>query len=156
MQPSPIRDFVVGLFVLAGLAAIAYLSIQVGGLSYKGPGGLELIASFDEIGGLAPRAPVAISGVKVGQVSRIELDSTLRARVTLDLDATLALPVDSTASIRTAGLLGDQFIALEPGGEEQLLQSGDEIGFTESALSIERLIGKFVNNAGMDEGEKKQ
>ena len=154
MQPSPIRDFVVGLFVLAGLAAIAYLSIQVGGLSYKGPGGLELIASFDEIGGLAPRAPVAISGVKVGQVSRIELDGTLRARVTLDLDSTLALPVDSTASIRTAGLLGDQFIALEPGGDEQLLKSGEEIGFTESALSIERLIGKFVNNAGMDEKEK--
>jgi phospholipid/cholesterol/gamma-HCH transport system substrate-binding protein len=156
MQPSPIRDFVVGLFVIAGLAAIAYLSIQVGGLSYKGPGGLELIASFDEIGGLAPRAPVAISGVKVGQVARIELDPTLRARVTLDLDSTLALPVDSTASIRTAGLLGDQFIALEPGGEEQLLKSGEEIAFTESALSIERLIGKFVNNAGMDEGEKQQ
>ena len=156
MQPSPIRDFVVGLFVLAGLAAIAYLSIQVGGLSYKGPGGLELVASFDEIGGLAPRAPVAISGVKVGQVARIELDPSLRARVTLDLDSSLALPVDSTASIRTAGLLGDQFIALEPGGEEQLLKSGEEFAFTESALSIERLIGKFVNNAGMDDTEKQK
>jgi phospholipid/cholesterol/gamma-HCH transport system substrate-binding protein len=155
MQPSPIRDFIVGLFVLAGLGAIAYLSIQVGGLSYKGPGGLELIASFDEIGGLAARAPVAISGVKVGQVARVELDPQLRARVTLDLDSSLALPVDSTASIRTAGLLGDQFIALEPGGEEQLLKSGEEIGFTESALSIERLIGKFVNNAGLDTEEKK-
>jgi len=155
MQPSPIRDFVVGLFVLAGLAAIAYLSIQVGGLSYKGPGGLELIASFDEIGGLAARAPVAISGVKVGQVSRIELDPSLRARVTLDLDSSLALPIDSTASIRTSGLLGDQFIAVEPGGEEELLKSGEEFSFTESALSIERLIGKFVNNAGMDDTEKK-
>jgi phospholipid/cholesterol/gamma-HCH transport system substrate-binding protein len=152
MQPSPIRDFVVGLFVLAGLAAIAYLSIQVGGLSYKGPGGLELVASFDEIGGLAPRAPVAISGVKVGQVSRIELDPTLRARVTLDLDKSLSLPVDTTASIRTSGLLGDQFIALEPGGEEQLLKAGEEIAFTESALSIERLIGKFVHDSGIEEG----
>jgi phospholipid/cholesterol/gamma-HCH transport system substrate-binding protein len=155
MQPSAIRDFVVGLFVLAGLGAIAYLSIQVGGLSYKGPGGLELIASFDEIGGLAARAPVAISGVKVGQVARVELDPQLRARVTLDLDPSLALPVDTTASIRTSGLLGDQFIALEPGGEEQVLKSGEEIGFTESALSIERLIGKFVNNAGLDTEEKK-
>ncbi len=155
MQPAAIRDFVVGLFVLAGLGAIAYLSIQVGGLSYKGPGGLELIASFDEIGGLAARAPVAISGVKVGQVARVELDPQLRARVTLDLDSSLALPVDTTASIRTSGLLGDQFIALEPGGEEQLLKSGEEIGFTESALSIERLIGKFVNNAGLDTEEKK-
>jgi len=155
MQPSPIRDFIVGLFVLAGLGAIAYLSIQVGGLSYKGPGGLELFASFDEIGGLAERAPVAISGVKVGQVSRVELDPQLRARVTLDLDSSLVLPVDTAASIRTSGLLGDQFIALEPGGEVQLLKSGEEIGFTESALSIERLIGKFVNNAGLDDGEKK-
>jgi phospholipid/cholesterol/gamma-HCH transport system substrate-binding protein len=155
MQPSPIRDFVVGLFVLAGLGAIAYLSIQVGGLSYKGPGGLELTASFDEIGGLAVRAPVAISGVKVGQVSRIALDPNLRARVTLDLDASLALPVDSTASIRTSGLLGDQFIALEPGSEEELLEPGEEFAFTESALSIERLIGKFVGNAGLDEEEPK-
>ena len=155
MQPSPIRDFIVGLFVLAGLGAIAYLSIQVGGLSYKGPGGLELFASFDEIGGLAERAPVAISGVKVGQVSRIELDPQLRARVTLDLDSSLVLPVDTAASIRTSGLLGDQFVALEPGGEEEPLKSGEEIGFTESALSIERLIGKFVNNAGLDTEEKK-
>jgi phospholipid/cholesterol/gamma-HCH transport system substrate-binding protein len=155
MQPSPIRDFIVGLFVLAGLGAIAYLSIQVGGLSYKGPGGLELIASFDEIGGLAPRAPVAISGVKVGQVSRIKLDPQLRARVTLDLDPTLELPVDTRASIRTSGLLGDQFIALEPGAEEQMLRSGEEIAFSDSALSIERLIGKFVNNAGMDDEEEK-
>ena len=93
--------------------------------------------------------------MKVGQVARVELDPQLRARVTLDLDSSLALPVDSTASIRTAGLLGDQFIALEPGGEEQLLKSGEEIGFTESALSIERLIGKFVNNAGLDTEEKK-
>jgi phospholipid/cholesterol/gamma-HCH transport system substrate-binding protein len=154
MQPSPVRDFIVGLFVLAGLGAIAYLSIQVGGLSYKGPGGLELIASFDEIGGLAVRAPVAISGVKVGQVSRIKLDPQLRARVTLDLDPTLELPVDTRASIRTSGLLGDQFIALEPGAEEELLKPGEEIAFSDSALSIERLIGKFVNNAGLDEEEK--
>jgi phospholipid/cholesterol/gamma-HCH transport system substrate-binding protein len=156
MQPSPIRDFIVGLFVLAGLAAIAYLSIQVGGLSYKGPGGLELIASFDEIGGLAARAPVAISGVKVGQVARIELDPALRARVTLDLDASLKLPVDTRAAIRTSGLLGDQFIALEPGGEEELLKSGEEIAFTDPALSLERLIGKFVNNAGLDDEKKKE
>jgi len=156
MQPSPLRDFIVGLFVLAGLSAIAYLSIQVGGLSYKGPGGLELVASFDEIGGLATRAPVAISGVKVGQVSRIELDPDLRARVTLDLDPSLKLPVDTRAAIRTSGLLGDQFISLEPGAEEQLLKSGEQIEFTDPALSLERLIGKFVNNAGMDDEEKKE
>lgn len=152
MKPSPTRDFVVGLFVLAGLGAIGYLSLEVGGLNYKGPRGLILYAAFDEIGGLKARAPITISGVKVGQVSEIQLDDQLRARVKLDLDPRLEIPVDSSVAIRTAGLLGDQFIALEPGAEEALLKNGDAFSFTENALSIERLIGKFVNNSGL-EGE---
>ena len=151
MQPSPIRDLTVGLFVLAGLAALAYLTFQTGGLSYKVPGGFDLYASFDDIGGLKERAPISISGVKVGQVDSVELDDLLRARVKLDLDPSLELPVDSAARIRTSGLLGDQFVALEPGGEEDILQPLDEIGYTESALSIEGLIGKFVNDAGLEE-----
>ncbi len=149
MQPSPVRDFTVGLFVLVGLAAIAYLSVQVGGLS--GPRGFRVYATFDQIGGLTPRAPVVISGVEVGQVSSIDLDADLRARVELDLDPSLELPVDTSASIMTEGVLGNKFVALEPGGEENLLQPGEEIGFTESAMLLERLIGKFVNDAGLDE-----
>jgi phospholipid/cholesterol/gamma-HCH transport system substrate-binding protein len=150
MQPSAIRDLIVGLFVVAGLAAIGYLSIQVGGLTYKGPGGLRLYAVFDEIGGLKPRAPVAIAGVTVGQVIAIDLDPSLRARVTLDVDPKLALPVDSSAGIRTSGLLGDQYIALEPGAEDALLATEEEITYTESALSIERLIGRFVHDSGVE------
>jgi phospholipid/cholesterol/gamma-HCH transport system substrate-binding protein len=150
MQPSPVRDLIVGLFVAVGLGAIAYLSIQVGGVSYAGRGGLVLHATFDQIGGLKPRAPVAVAGVIVGQVREIQLDDRLRARVTLEVEKSLSLPVDSSAAIHTAGLLGDQFVALEPGGEEQLLKDGDEIEFTESALSVERLIGKFVHNSGVD------
>jgi phospholipid/cholesterol/gamma-HCH transport system substrate-binding protein len=149
MQPSPVRDFTVGLFVLVGLAAIAYLSVQVGGLS--GPRGFHLYATFDQIGGLTPRAPVVISGVEVGQVSSIGLDEDLRARVELDLDPSLELSIDTSASIMTEGVLGNKFVALEPGGEEELLQSGEEIAFTESAVLLERLIGKFVNDAGLDE-----
>ena len=149
MQASAGRDLVVGLFVLAGLAAVAYLSIQVGGLSYKGPGGLRLFASFDEIGGLSVRAPVVIAGVKVGQVEEIVLDEDLRAKVTLDVDPSLELSVDTTAAIRTSGLLGDQFVALEPGGEEELLRSGDAISFTDSALNLEKLIGTVVHDAGL-------
>jgi phospholipid/cholesterol/gamma-HCH transport system substrate-binding protein len=145
------RDFLVGLFVLAGFGAIGWLSIRVGGLSYKGPGGFELVASFDEIGGLKPRAPVAISGVKVGQVARIDLAPDLRARVTLDLDPDLELPIDTSARIVTSGLLGDQFITLEPGAEEDMLVDGEEVDFTEDAISLERLIGKFVNDADLDE-----
>jgi phospholipid/cholesterol/gamma-HCH transport system substrate-binding protein len=151
MKVSPVRDFGVGLFVLVAFAAVAYLSLSVGGLSYKGPGGLTLYAAFDEIGGLKPRAPVSISGVKVGQVASVELDEFLRARVEMDIDARIELPIDSSAGIRTSGLLGDQFVAVEPGAEEELMVSGEEFSFTESALSIERLIGKFVNNAGLDE-----
>jgi phospholipid/cholesterol/gamma-HCH transport system substrate-binding protein len=151
MQPSPTRDLIVGLFVAGGLAAIAYLSLQVGGLSYKGEGGLELVASFDEVGGLRERAPVAIAGVTVGQVTRIELDEDLRAKVTIDIEPSLELPIDSSAAIRTSGVLGDQFIALDAGGEDQLLVSGEEIEFTENALSLERLIGKFVQNSGIEE-----
>jgi phospholipid/cholesterol/gamma-HCH transport system substrate-binding protein len=147
MTRSPVRDLVVGLFVLAGLGAIAYLSVNVGGLSYSGPGGLTLYASFDQTGGLKPRAPVVISGVKVGQVARIDLGPDYRARATFDLDESLALPTDTTASIQTAGLLGDRYVALQLGGEEQTLKSGDEITFTESAVILERLIGKLVHNA---------
>ena len=153
MSRSPVRDFVVGLFVLAGLAAIAYLSINVGGLSYSGPGGLTLYASFDQTGGLKTRAPVVISGVKVGQITAIELGKDYRARATLDLDARLALPTDTTASIQTAGLLGDRYVALQLGGDDATLRSGDEISFTESAVILERLIGKLVHNAPSDKSE---
>ena len=151
MQASPTRDLTVGLFVLAGLAALAYLSIQVGGMAYTGPSGLEIYATFEEVGGLRPRAPIAIAGVKVGQVSEIRLDEELRARVKLDLDPSLQLPVDTAARIVTSGLLGDQFITLEPGAEEDILEPGGEIDFTESAISLESLIGKFVNDAGLEE-----
>ena len=156
MQPSPVRDLIVGLFVALGLATIAYLSIQVGGVSYAGRGGLELHATFDQIGGLKARAPVSIAGVTVGQVRDIALDDRLHARVTLEVDKSLQLPVDSSAAIHTQGLLGDQYVALEPGGEDAMLKSGDEIEFTESALSVERLIGKFVQGSGIEKDEKEQ
>ena len=152
MQTSPSRDFAVGMFVLLGLAAIAYLSLQVGGLSPNG--GLELHANFAQIGGLAERSPVVISGVKVGKVTRIELSDDLRARVTFDVDKKLELPVDTSASIRTAGLLGNQFIELEPGAEDQLLTAGGEISLTESALSIEKLVGSLVHNADLGGDEE--
>lgn len=152
MEKSSTRDVVVGAFVLVGIAAIAYLSIQVGGIAYTGPGGLRLIAVFDEIGGLANRAPVVISGVKVGQVTRISLNDDLRARVDMELDGSLELPIDTSASIRTAGLLGSQFIALEPGGELDMLADGDEIGFTESALNLEKLIGALIHDTDVGDG----
>jgi phospholipid/cholesterol/gamma-HCH transport system substrate-binding protein len=146
MRRSPARDFLVGLFVLAGLGAIAYLSLSVGGVSYSGPKGLILFAKFDEVGGLKERAPVEISGVKVGEVAAIGLADDYRAKVTFNLDPTLKLPIDTGASIVTSGVLGDRYVSLQVGGEDQILHSGDQIEWAESAVILERLIGKLIHN----------
>jgi len=146
MKRSAVRDFVVGLFVLAGLNAIAYLSMSVGNLSFRKAGALTLFADFDETGGLKARAPVVISGVKVGQVESITLNKDYRARLELSLDESLKLPIDTSASIVTAGVLGDRYISLQLGGEDKELKSGDEIRFTEYAVLLERLLGKFMYN----------
>jgi len=156
MQRSTGRDFAVGCFVLTGLAALAYLSIQVGGVSYRGDASLTVDAAFDEIGGLKPRAPVVISGVKVGQVSSVQLGDDYRAHATLALDSKLALPVDTSASIVTAGLLGDRYVSLQLGAEEDVLRPGDEISFTESAVLLERLIGQFIHQTNVEGKEEEK
>ena len=153
MSRSPARDFVVGLFVLAGLGAIAYLSMNVGGFSFRRGGGLIVYASFDQTGGLKARAPVVIAGVKVGQVDSIGLDKNFRARVEMSLDHNLQLPVDTSASIVTAGLLGDRYISLQLGGEDNYIKSGGEITITESAVILERLIGKLIHNTDVEKSE---
>ena len=149
------RDLVVGLFVLVGIGAIAYAVLsRRRPVRYSDRGGLRLYATFDEIGGLKPRAPVVIAGVKVGQVADIALSDDFRARVGLDLAAGLKLPVDTSASIVTAGMLGDRYVSLQLGGDERMLQPGEEISFTESAVILERLIGKLVHNAGVNGGSE--
>ena len=152
MKRSSLRDTIVGAFVLAGLAAIAFLSVRIGGVAVGSGYGLTLYASFDEIGGLSPRSKVTISGVKVGQVAGIELDEDYRAKVRLQLDPSLELPVDSSASIMTAGVLGNQYLSLQLGAEDDVLQDGDTISFTESAVILERLIGKLIHNTDVSEG----
>jgi phospholipid/cholesterol/gamma-HCH transport system substrate-binding protein len=156
MTRAPVRDFLVGCFLLIGLAAVAYLSFRVGGLASGPPGGFTVFATFDEIGGLKPRSPVVVSGVKVGQVTAITLDQNYRARVELDLRPDLKLPVDTSASIVTSGVLGDRYVELQLGGDPQLVKNGEDIGFTESAVILERLIGKFIHNVGVDKGEKSE
>ncbi|HEB88011.1 MAG TPA: outer membrane lipid asymmetry maintenance protein MlaD [Deltaproteobacteria bacterium] len=151
MQPDSTRDLTVGLFVLIGLSTLAYLSLKVGGLEFSPGERIELHATFDDIGGLSVRAPVRIAGVKIGQVSDIGLDEDLRALVSMEVDAGLPLSIDSSAAIRTSGLLGDQFISVELGAEDDVLKDGDEFTFTESALSIDKLIGRFVQNSGVSD-----
>jgi len=126
-------------------------ALNLGGFSLTPQATLDLHATFNQIGGLAERAPVKISGVRVGRVKHIALADDLRARVTLEMNVGVELPVDTSASIRSAGLLGDQFVELEPGAEDALLGNGDEIGFTESAISIEGLVGQLVHDAGLGE-----
>ncbi len=151
MQNNATRDLIVGIFVLIGLGALAYLSLQVGGLEFGGPDKMVLKATFDDIGGLSVRAPVRIAGVKVGQVSAIDLDDELRATVYLEVESDLELSIDSSAAIRTSGLLGDQFISIELGAEDEVLADGEEFAFTESALSIDKLVGRLVHDAGVSD-----
>jgi phospholipid/cholesterol/gamma-HCH transport system substrate-binding protein len=152
MDRSPLRDFLVGLFVLAGLAALGWLSLSVGGFTWHGDRGFKLYADFNETGDLKLRAPVVIAGIRVGEVSGLSLDKD-RARIDMDLTPDLRLPIDTTASIVTAGVLGDRYIELQPGGEDQLLKNGDEISQTESAVILERVIGQLVY--GVTRGERK-
>lgn len=149
MSPSPIRDLAVGLFVAAGLAAIAYLSLSLGGLSWSGPTTRTLYATFDDVGGLRPRASIRIGGVRIGEVKAIGLDPDFRSRVTLEVDAALELPEDTSASILTEGLLGSQYLELAPGADDLALKDGSQIQYTQSALSFERLIGRLVQSFGV-------
>ncbi|MCP4008129.1 MAG: outer membrane lipid asymmetry maintenance protein MlaD, partial [Proteobacteria bacterium] len=115
---SKTLEFVVGLFVLIGLAALAVLAIQVGSASLARTDSYDITANFENIGGLNVKAPVSIGGVRIGRVSAIDLDTELfSARVTMSIEDTYnELPIDTSASILTSGLLGAQFVGLEPGG----------------------------------------
>jgi phospholipid/cholesterol/gamma-HCH transport system substrate-binding protein len=153
MSRLAIRNLVVGLFVIGGLACLAWLSISVGGLELRSAPKHTLYAHFDELGGLSRRAQVQVAGVKIGEVVGIELDEDYRARVQLLVDASVELPIDTGASILTAGILGDKLIALQIGGEFESLKDGETIEFTESALILERLIGKLIHNTSVGDDE---
>jgi len=129
--------------------AMTFLVLKASNLtSLTGSKGYELSAYFENIGGLRARAPITAGGVRVGQVSRIEYDiETFQAKVTLTIDEEYDnFPEDTTASIYTAGLLGEQYIGLEPGAEDSVLMPDDEISLTQSALVLERLIGQVLLN----------
>jgi len=150
MQVNSNRDLWVGGFVCAGLAAIAWLSLQVGGLTLVRSPALTLSAHFDDIGGLTDRSPVRVAGVTVGRVTHIGLDDDLRAEVILEVREDVALSIDTAAAIRTSGLLGDQFVALEPGAEDETLTDGEIFSFTESAINLDKLVGSLVHGDGDD------
>lgn len=142
-------DLWVGVFVVAGIVALMFLALRVGnaGDTYNVRESYQLIAYFDNIGGLKVRAPVKSAGVVVGRVVLIQFDNDkFAARVTVNVDQRYKFPKDTTASILTSGLLGEQYIGLEGGGDEKMLGNGEAIKLTQSAVVLEKLIGQFLYN----------
>ena len=142
----------VGLFVAAGILALAMLAFKVGNLtSADVMNSYKVSARFDNVGGLKVKAAVTMAGVRIGRVSGIAFDNKkYQALVTMDIDGRYQnIPKDSSASILTSGLLGDQYVGIEPGGDETWLQNGDNFLRTQSALVLEKLVGQVIfNKAG--------
>ncbi|HEY6773300.1 MAG TPA: outer membrane lipid asymmetry maintenance protein MlaD [Oxalicibacterium sp.] len=139
-------DLWVGLFVLLGAAALLFLALKAGNMSSLSfAQTYPVVTRFDNIGGLKPRAPVKSAGVVVGRVGSISFDDkTFQATVMLDIEDQYKFPKDTSAKILTSGLLGEQYIGLEAGGDIENLAAGDRIAMTQSALVLENLISQFL------------
>jgi len=151
-------ETLVGGFVLLGTLAVVFLALKAANLtSFNAGPTYTLTASFDNIGGLKVRAPVKSAGVTVGRVTAISLDpKTFQGTVTMQLDQRMQFPDDTSAKILTAGLLGDQYLGLEPGGSDQNLNDGGRIKMTQSAVVLENLIGQFLYNRAAEGGAEKK
>jgi phospholipid/cholesterol/gamma-HCH transport system substrate-binding protein len=150
-------DMWVGAFVVGGLIALLILAFKVGNLGgYDGSDTYKVYGEFDNIGGLKIKAPVKSSGVVVGRVSGIQFDNkAFQARVEIRLTKNYLFPKDTSAAILTSGLLGEQYIGLEAGGDEENLKDGDKFKLTQSALVLEQLIGQALFSKAADEGGDK-
>ena len=150
-------DLWVGIFAAAGIAAIMGLAMKVGNLTSTDVGETYTVtASFDNIGGLKSRAPVKSAGVVVGRVASIKFDTnTYTAQVILELDKRYPFPKDTFANIYTAGLLGEQYLGLEAGGEEDMLKNGDKITQTQDAVVLEKMISQFLYSKASETEETK-
>ncbi|HEX4944483.1 MAG TPA: outer membrane lipid asymmetry maintenance protein MlaD [Usitatibacteraceae bacterium] len=150
-------DLWFGAFVLMGFAALLVLALKVGNLGAERANSTYRVeARFDNIGSLKVRAPVRSSGVLVGRVADIRFDNErFQATVIIALDARYSFPKDTSASILTSGLLGEQFVGLDAGGDEKKLVEGDRMTITQSAVVLERLIGQFLFSKAGENGAKK-
>jgi len=149
MQNNRMIEISVGVFVALGLAALLMLSIKVANLSqFTHRGGYELRAYFDNIGGLQVRSPVKMGGVTIGRVAAIGFDTRrFQAVVTMNIEPSFTeIPADTAANIYTAGLLGEQYVGLEAGGDEAYLQPGEEVTITQSAMVLEKALQEFLYN----------
>ncbi len=150
MQQTKAVEIGTGAFIALGFAALFFLATQTTNIQRFEEGFYDVKARFDNIGGLKVRSPVSMAGVRIGRVESIVFDKdSYEAIVTLRIDSRYdTLPEDSDASILTAGLLGSQYIGLQPGASDIYLAQGDEMMFTKSAIVLENLIGKFLVNSG--------
>lgn len=147
----------VGIFVFAGLAAVFMLALKVGNASatYSGGETYSVKADFDNIGGLKVRAPVKGSGVVIGRVESIDFETQRYvARVVLKIDKRYQFPQDTSVSILTSGLLGEQYVGLEAGGDSAMLKNGDTIKLTQSAVVLEKMISQFLYSKAAEGGSK--
>jgi phospholipid/cholesterol/gamma-HCH transport system substrate-binding protein len=149
-------DVLVGVFVLIGTAAILFLALQAANLltlSFQPT--YQVVAQFDNAGGLKPKSAVRSAGVVVGRVESISLDAqTFQAQVVLALETRFAFPNDSSLKILTSGLLGDQYVGIEPGGSDDNWLAGEVITSTQSAIVLENLIGQFLFNQASSAGDQ--
>jgi len=144
MKKSSIETSV-GIFVLIGILCVGYLTVKLGKMELLGDNYYSVYADFNSATGLKGGANVEMAGVRIGQIENIVLLPNIKiARVKLNIDKDITLSVDVIASVKTAGLLGDRYLSLTPGGSDEYLEAGDSIEETESALDIEDLISKYV------------
>ncbi len=134
----------VGMFIFLGILALAFLSVKLGKLEVIHTGGYTIYADFTNIGGLKPGATVEIAGVEVGTVKSIRLNRNYQAHLSLNIAKGVQIQDDAMASIRTKGLIGEQYVQITPGGSEQILSTGGKIRDTESAIDIQQLIAKYI------------
>ena len=144
-------NFIVGLFILFGMSTMAYLAVTIAGVSGYSENSYQLVAKFDSSSGLKEGAFIEIAGVKAGKVTSIELDKESFESVAIFVfDTGVILAEDTIASIRTSGIIGDKFVKISPGASDELLKSGDEIIETESSISIEELVSKYIFSSDSD------
>lgn len=149
-------EFWVGVFVLTGFASLLFLALKVGNLGLgSDTNSYTVVARFNNIGSLKVRAPVRAAGVTVGRVESIDFDAKdYQAHVTMTLVGTYQFPSDTSASILTSGVLGENYVGLEAGADETFLKSGDQIQITQSAVVLEQLIGRFLYDKAQKNGGK--
>ena len=137
-------ELTVGFFLLLGILSLAYISINLGKIEIVGRDAYVVYAEFEKAGGIKPKAIVEIAGVEVGTVKSVRITPDYRAKLTIEIDKNIQLQEDAIASIKTKGLIGEQYVQISPGGSDKMIQNGGKIRETESAIDIEEMISKYV------------